>query len=624
MLRTSSRDGCGPWIELRPWTASVRIVDPDGVAGNRDHLTVVVATQAIEVGADFSFDALITECAAVDSLRQRFGRLDRRGMYAERTGCPAQAWIIGAKSDVGGKKPDPIYGISSKVTWKALERRAGEGALDVGPTSLRELPGEALAPRAGAPLLLETHLDAWVQTRPEPVVQPSVDWFLHGIDEGRSAEVSVLWRWDRSTEALRLVPPRQAEFVQIPISAARSWLTGGPEVEIADVAQPGESGDARSSSVPHGGNWVRWSGFSVGAEEYVDVADIRPGDVLVVDPVRGGLSAGTWNPASTETVSDLGDAAQSEYGRRATLRFDPRLPYIDSPPLPAGEADTDEPTSERMSKWLEDRADESDQRPDWIRKAIRKLGIDYDTNVVGLGEEAPGNGYYVLTERNRASNGPAVDASIMDGSDEVGSHTGTGVSLARHLDGVGERAGRIADRLGMPAEITADLRLAGRLHDLGKVDRRFQMQLVGGDPVELEMRRGEPLAKSLPGARRVRGYPQGMRHEVASVAMIESNADVLACACDADLVLHLIGSHHGWGRPFPPIIEDPEPQALSYTWDGHRLEAGSDLTEGSLALDMSDRFWRLVECYGYHGLAWLEAILRLADHQQSAKEAEQA
>ena len=106
--------------------------------------------------------------------------------------------------------------------------------------------------------------------------------------------------------------------------------------------------------------------------------------------------------------------------------------------------------------------------------------------------------------------------------------------------------------------------------------------------------------------------------------MVESNTDVLGLAHDEDLVLHLVGTHHGWGRPLPPIIEDSNPQALSYAWDGHLLTANSDLVEGSLALDMADRFWRLVERHGYHGLAWLEAVLRLADHRQSAEEGGQA
>ena len=115
-----------------------------------------------------------------------------------------------------------------------------------------------------------------------------------------------------------------------------------------------------------------------------------------------------------------------------------------------------------------------------------------------------------------------------------------------------------------------------------------------------------------------------MRHELASVAMVESNPDVLGRAHDKELVLHLIGTHHGWGRPLPPVIEDPEPQVLSGTFDGHSMTVNSDLEDSPLALDMADRFWRLVARYGYHGLAWLEAILRLADHQQSAEEAGQS
>ena len=262
-------------------------VDPDGER-NTDELTVVVATQAIEVGADFSFDALITECAAVDSLRQRFGRLDRRGSHFNRTGRAAQAWIIGPKSVVDSKKPDPIYGDSAKVTWEELERRRKSGPIDVGPRSLMDFPDGATAPKACAPLLLRTHMDAWTQTSPEPIVQPSVEWFLHGIEQDRTAnpDVSILWRWDRSPEVLRLVPPRQAEFLQVPIDAAKSWLSGGGEVDVSDVAQAGDvGGDSFSPVDDTGPDWIRWEGFGK-APERVSVDKIRPGDVLVVDRVE--------------------------------------------------------------------------------------------------------------------------------------------------------------------------------------------------------------------------------------------------------------------------------------------------------------------------------------------------
>ncbi len=596
-------------------------VDPDGDQ-REDRLTIVVATQAIEVGADFSFDALITECAAVDSLRQRFGRLDRRGTYSDRTGYPAQAWIIGPKSVVDSNKVDPIYGSSVRYTWEELKRRdEDDGRLDIGTEALRDFPDNTRMPRAIAPLLLRTHLDAWVQTRPEPIVQPSVDWFLHGIENGsRPADVSILWRSDRSPETLRLVPPRQAEFIQVPVGAVKSWLAGGQEVDIADVSQVHESDHSHTLNKPYIGNWVRWAGFEEGTQNDVRVEDIRPGDVLIVDPRHGGLTAGTWDPSSQQPVVDLGDAAQIESGRRVTLRLDPSLPHVGSPPTPANEAESDESSDSRVSAWLESHVSSSNDLPHWMHKVIEKMGGDFVVNSVGTYNDDSSRAYYILTLRNPKTKKPVVDEATLDGSDETDSFTATGISLSSHLNGVGKRAGHIAERLGLPSEIVCDLQLAGQLHDLGKVDSRFQSQLVGDDPVELAMRCGEPLAKSLPGARRVPVYPAGMRHEFASVAMIESNADVLSLAHDEDLVLHLVGTHHGWGRPLPPIIEDSDPRTLAYEWNGHCLTASSNLMNGFLSLHMADRFWCLVERYGYHGLAWLETILRLSDHRQSAEE----
>jgi len=82
-------------------------------------------------------------------------------------------------------------------------------------------------------------------------------------------------------------------------------------------------------------------------------------------------------------------------------------------------------------------------------------------------------------------------------------------------------------------------------------------------------------------------------------------------------LLHLIGSHHGRCRPFAPVVKgDSNPVAVRYdSWTAssdHGLErAGSGVC---------DRFWRLTRRYGWFGLAYLEALVRLADWRESEVE----
>ena len=597
------------------------LVGTDGAGTNSLHATselhVVVATQAIEVGADFSFDALITEAAPIDSLRQRFGRLDRRGALAELTGAAARAWIVGVPSALKPNRPDPVYGDTMHRTWQELrgiEEKSPDGLLDFSPLS--PLPGALTAacraPGSNAPLLLQTYMEAWIQTDPEPIVQPSVDWFLHGIDnEPRTGEVSVVWRHDRSHEVLKLVPPRAAESLDVPLDAARAWLSEeATEVEVADVA--GSRQDALNPIGTEGTDWCRWLGIGDGTE-VVRPGDIRPGDVLVVDPARGGLSGGTWDPGSREPVDDLGDEAQAEHGRRETLRLDPRLFVgLPAPPLPSDANAMDDPIRDRIAEWRDVVIDGLHTRTK-VAEVIVRLAEEraFDPFVAHDADDEQ-ESYYVLSSRG-------LDPSTMDGSDEASSVTGAAVTLREHLVGVADKAADYARCLGLSSELQSDLQLAALLHDLGKVDSRFQKKMTDGNEVQQAMV-GERLAKSLPGVRPSRfGWPP-VRHEFMSVAMAESSDRVREQAHDPDLVLHLVGAHHGRGRPLPEIREDFACEILRFDHEGQQFEASTDLAGSSLALEMADRFWRLNNRYGYHGLAWLEAILRLADQQRSAEE----
>jgi CRISPR-associated endonuclease/helicase Cas3 len=312
---------------------------------------------------------------------------------------------------------------------------------------------------------------------------------------------------------------------------------------------------------------------------------------------------GTWDPSATEKVSDLGDQAQWMFGRMVTLRLDSDLlpPGAPAPPGPATELSEFDDTT-NVATWLDEVQtwmEASPGVPLWFSDTVGRLRGRPQITIVPAG-------YLVLHQPG------GRDSQLFDGSDEANQFTGTGVTLRDHMESVGRRVHGYASRLGLPEQLAADLELAGRWHDIGKLDPRFQLMLVGGDEVR-QARLNEPLAKSLPGTRRLRTPYQW--HDILGVALLASHKEVISLASDPDLVLHLIGTHHGFGRPLHTPRVDPTPCIVAV--DGTSLNTSTALGETSISLEMADRFWRLVNRYGHYGLAWLEALLRLADHRES-------
>ena len=186
------------------------------------------------------------------------------------------------------------------------------------------------------------------------------------------------------------------------------------------------------------------------------------------------------------------------------------------------------------------------------------------------------------------------------------------VPLDDHLEGVERWARRIGEGVGLTDSLASDLALAACWHDAGKADPRFQLWMHGGNPWAV----GLPLlAKS----DKTRTHSSGCRHELLSVRMIK-NSGLLESALDDDLVLHLVGSHHGHCRPFAPVVDSSNPVQVEETILGCQMSARTDTKLEQLDSGVPERFWALVRRYGWWGLSYLEALMRLADHRCSEAE----
>ncbi len=306
-MRGLDRDRMGSWLSERLPPGRPR--DPAGPG------LVVVATQCIEAGADLDFDALVTECASLDALRQRAGRLDRAGTLGE-----APIHILAREDALDPATPDPIYGAALAETWAWLQ--AQEDGLNLGISGTPAPHGRDAtrlqAPAPLPPVLLPAHLDAWVQTSPRPQPQPEPAHFLHGIRRP-TAEIQLCWRADldgdllarlgdaetgpaMAAAVLGAVPPRPGELVTVPLYALRQWLRGaegadvGADLEgVEEAAPPDQRGPPEDPLVG-----LIWAGADHPSDP-ARLSDLRPGDLLVLPsrcrrPARRQLRPHPYRP----------------------------------------------------------------------------------------------------------------------------------------------------------------------------------------------------------------------------------------------------------------------------------------------------------------------------------------
>lgn len=594
---------------------------------------ILVATQCVEAGVDIDLDALITENAPLDSLRQRFGRLNRDGRP-----------IMPYAAILGSSGKDLVYGEASCHAWKALLQVAHDHGIDIiefGVDAFRvPMKNEALTRKEDAPVLLPAHLDLLSQTSPIPSPDPEISLYLHGANQEPDS-ISVIWRSDidisfeekQIRRLFMLVPPRAAEAIELPLWAVRCWLEGNRQSasDLGDVAGNQLLEERRTGNE---NRVFRWRGDDE-ESKWIFPREICPGDTIVVPASYGGVDEFGWNPMRTVPATDVAQKAANAFAtRQFAVRVAPGLlgESVDSEDLAAALA-----RSPFQQPWELLNAVRGLDLPEDLAKALdalthaKKRNLAAYLDLYGEDEESRYRGVVFVAPFGIESEAREEGGFTATENDFVGSLPGFPIPLEIHSADVERKAEEFAIAVGLSEERIVDLKLAGFLHDLGKVDHRFQQWLHYGDPLGVDQENGQSvLAKSgypMLMALRTKVYlPAHWRHEALSVR-IAVETKRFAEAKDPELVLWLIGTHHGYGRPFyphrdeednklrqlpnimglPPKLEPGAgPQSLGFDWNG---------------LDWSMLFERLKARYGIWELARMEAILRLADHRASEEEA---
>jgi CRISPR-associated endonuclease/helicase Cas3 len=545
----------------------------------RERHLVVVATQTLEVGADVDFEFGITEACGVRALTQRLGRVNRLGRFAHAAATYVHAEPPPRRADA---PMWPVYGSEPIEVLRRLKARASDGSVDMSPASVAALLGPPGDDPGRAPAVMPALLWEWVKTTCPPMGEAPVEPYFSGLAEP-VRRVSVCWRVHIPAVGQPIWPQvREVETIDLPIEELRDVLDG-------------ESAFSRLSA-------------DRATVETAKPDQLRPGDTVVLSADVGLLDQHGWNPAAVGVVADM---SLADHG----LPLDPQALALLAQPVPDQE--------------LTDLLDNEDPEaaPGLVDAVVNALATatpvalsadEWNVLIASLdvqrGVVAPRGEVARLVTKT-----VELDARV-DAFDELSAAARTAVELDAHGAGVEARARAVGMRVGLGEALARTVARSARFHDAGKADLRFQRWL---DPQATST---TPLAKSTTptshweAARIASGWPSGGRHEELSARLVSAwldrqSVDIVE-GLDEDLLVHLVVSHHGHGRPFLLPADGGGAHQLTSPMDGVEVTVDADLSRPDW--QQPDRFARLNRRYGHWGLALLEAIVRQSDHAVSA------
>lgn len=562
--------------------------------------TFLFATSAAEVGVDLDADHMVGDIVAWERMVQRLGRVNRRG--------EGEATVVVVVEPPRTKKKEteaidkknrgePLDKKERKVV-EASEARSREVQLyqepfkrlpkddrgfDVSPGALRRLKldaegdpavkkllDDATTPAPLRPALTRALVDAWSLTSLEKHTgRPAIDPWLRGWIENDPSQTAVVWRTHLPVRSGRrnptkkevdaffeAAPPHASEILETETFRVLKWLRKRQE-SLLDRAKKGEEG--------------------------------LPGrdDIVAFVLARDGQLHRQLQPRDFE-VHDDKDAEKKRKETLdlmlagATLVVDARLAGLKD-----GLLELDESAPPRTA----------DDGQDWLGEGVVRFRLRSAAADDALFSDP------VWRERLRfaaevSDEGETlrwliVDKWRHDATTEDDRSAARLQSLDEHQSWAEARARSVARHLDLEAGYEEMLAAAAVLHDEGKRARRWQRAFNA--PA------GGPYAKT----KGPINYAllDGYRHELGSLPHARKDQRIKRLPDELqDLALHLIATHHGFGRPVIGTsgCEDAPPSAVE-----------------ERAREVALRFARLQRRWGPWSLAWWEALLRAADQQAS-------